>query len=113
MNKIYFFVLILLVATINTAVSQTTIYSEDFQLTLGDTIPSTWSQTSAVNLTYPSDGWKSGIALGSVNFPIPAHTRYLATDDDLCNCDKSADRLISPSYDLSSVAYPVVNFDLF
>ncbi|MCO5259923.1 MAG: Omp28-related outer membrane protein [Crocinitomicaceae bacterium] len=74
------------------------ISSEDFNSGL----PATWTQqTSATD-----GGWKNGTAtaLSSSSFSIPEYngTKIMATNDDGCNCNKSSDRLISPSIDLSS-----------
>lgn len=37
-------------------------------------------------------------------WPAPAHTMFAQTNDDVCNCDKSEDRLILPVQDFSSYA---------
>lgn len=86
-----------------------TIFSEDFE----GGLPGTWTQT-----TNASDGgWLAGTAssLSSTYFPISTtnSTNIVATNDDGCNCDKSADRLISPSINLSTAANPVMNVDVF
>ena len=86
-----------------------TIASEDFESGL----PGTWTQT-----TLASDGgWLAGTAtsLSSTYFPISTtnSSNIVATNDDDCNCDKSADRLISPSIDLSSATNPVMTVDIF
>ena len=78
--------------------AQTTIWSENFEATTGVAIPATFTQTTAAT----DGGWKSGTALSSTDFPIPAHTRYVASNDDACNCDKLSDILISPSINLST-----------
>lgn len=85
------------------------LFSENFE---GGSIPSTWSQTSADTT---SDGWNWGAAaaLSSTSWTIPAHTNMLATNDDGCNCNKSNDFLISPSYDLSGQTSVGLRFELF
>jgi thiol-disulfide isomerase/thioredoxin len=92
--------------------AQETIYSQTFE---GGSFPDTWSQTIASGSN--SDGWQYGAAaqLRSQYFDIPASSRFVATNDDRCGetCDKSADRLISPSIDLSGVSRPFVRFDAF
>ena len=86
-----------------------TISSEDFE----NGIPSGWSQTTLAT----DGGWIAGDAgsLSSQSFPIPAHSDMLATNDDGCNCDKSADILQTSSYDLSSYSGESIriNMDVF
>jgi hypothetical protein len=85
-----------------------TIINEDFE---GTGIPATWTQT-----TLSTDaGWKHGAntALQSSSFPIPAHSKMIATNDDACNCNKSNDFITSPSFDLSTVTSAALKFDLF
>ncbi|TSJ45405.1 Omp28-related outer membrane protein [Fluviicola chungangensis] len=89
------------------------IMSEDFEGTTAPAIPATWSQTTLAT----DGGFKSGTAatLSSQSFPVPTTnaTKMLVTNDDGCNCDKSADRLISPTIDLSTAAAAVMEVDLF
>ncbi len=87
-----------------------TVASEDFNSGL----PSSWSQT-----TLASDGgWKNGTAsaLSSQNFPFSStnSTRFMGTNDDGCGqvCNKSADRLISPSYDLTAQGNCILSVDI-
>lgn len=91
------------------AFGQTTILMEDFE----SGIPGTWTQTT--NAT--DGGWLSGTAtsLSSAYWPISTtnNTDIAATNDDGCDCDKSADRLISPSMNLSSVAGARLSVDVF
>ena len=104
----------LIIAAIGTIKAQTIIYSEDMESTTGSTLPMSWTQTTLAT----DGGWKSGITavtggLNSAYFPIPAHTRYLATNDDVCNCNKSNDFLNSAPFSLSNSTYPQISFDLF
>ena len=65
-------------------------------------LPATWTQTTLAT----DGGWKNGTAASlssqSVTFPELNGTKFMETNDDACNCNKSADRLISPSMDLSA-----------
>ncbi|MEZ4889222.1 MAG: hypothetical protein R2779_01280 [Crocinitomicaceae bacterium] len=65
-------------------------------------LPATWTQTTLAT----DGGWKNGTAatLSSdyVTFPDLNGTKFMGTNDDACNCNKSADRLISPSMDLTA-----------
>ncbi len=91
------------------AFSQTTILLEDFESGL----PGTWSQTT--NST--DGGWLAGTAttLSSQYWAISTAnaTDIVATNDDQCNCDKSADRLMSPTLNLSTVTAARLSVDIF
>ena len=86
-------------------------YSENFQGTTGTALPSGWTQT-----TLSTDGgWLSGdnSSLSSSFWTIPAHTKFVATNDDACDCNKSADRLISPAFNLSSLTNGKLSFSYY
>ena len=85
------------------------ILNEDFN----GGLPGTWTQT-----TLSTDGgFNAGTAasLSSQFWAISTTntTGIVATNDDDCNCNKSADRLISPAMDLSSVAAAAMTVDIF
>ncbi len=110
MKKIFYATLSLLTILFSTAKSQT-IFSEDFEGTSGSSLPASWSQS-----TLSTDGgWLSGTGTGlsSTSFGIPNHTRILATNDDGCNCNKSADFLKSPAFDLLGYTTVYLSFDAF
>ncbi|MEJ6775867.1 MAG: Omp28-related outer membrane protein [Crocinitomicaceae bacterium] len=69
-------------------------YSEDFEGTTGTALPSGWTQVTAAT----DGGYLSGTDMSSQYFPIPAHTRYVGTNDDACDCDKANEKLISTSF---------------
>jgi hypothetical protein len=73
--------------------AQTVIYQNDFN---GGSPLTGWTQQ-----TLSTDGgWLAGTAtaLSSQYWPITSNgTNIVATNDDGCNCNKSADRLVSPS----------------
>lgn len=76
-------------------------------------LPGTWSKT-----TLGTDGgWKNGAAaaLSSANYAFSTTnaTKFMGTNDDACNCNKSADRLISPSLDLTNPANYRLSTDIF
>ncbi|MDX2359261.1 MAG: Omp28-related outer membrane protein [Crocinitomicaceae bacterium] len=70
------------------AISQ---YSEDFEGTSGTALPAGWTQVSAAT----DAGYITTTDYTSTYFAFPAHTRYAGTNDDICNCDKSNEKLIS------------------
>jgi hypothetical protein len=87
------------------------IWSEDFEGAVPPAIPGTFTQATLAT----DGGWKSGTGTGlsSANFPIGDHSKIVATNDDGCNCNKSADVLKFPSINLA--AYPAnvyLQFDM-
>ncbi len=82
--------------------------SEDFE---DGSLPSGWTiQTLASD-----GGWNFGTAsdLASSFWPLPDNGSLIAaTNDDACDCDKSADYLIMPAVDLTGVMALQLNFDM-
>src|ERR1043166_7784927 len=107
MKKQLLIVPALLLAAVGTLKAQT-YYSEDFEGVSAPAIPATWVQTTLAT----DGGWKSGTALSSSYFGIPAHTKYIATNDDACNCNKSNDFVHTPSFSLVGATAPVLKYDL-
>lgn len=62
-----------------------------------------------------SAGWKHGtyLDLRSPGFFVTDHTKFMASNDDQCNCDASNDMLISPVFDLSNYKSAHLSFDGF
>ena len=87
------------------------VFEETFEGTTGTALPTGWLQTTLAT----DGGWKSGTntALSSSSFPFPAHGRFVGTNDDACNCNKSADFLTTPSIDLTNVVNPTLRFERF
>ena len=79
---------------------------ENFEGTAGTALPAGWTQVT----TATDGGFKTGTALNSTYFAIPAHTRYVVTNDDICNCDKANEKLISPAWTVSATGTSVVDF---
>lgn len=80
-----------------------TVYFEDFDSTSGTSLPAGWTQASKAS----DGGFLSGteLSLSSSEFPIePGTGRFVATNDDACNCNKSDDFLISPYIPLDTLA---------
>lgn len=69
------------------------VYSEDFEALTVPALPAGWTQVTAAT----DGGFKSSTNYTSTYFSFPAHTKYVGTNDDVCNCDKSNEKLISPS----------------
>jgi hypothetical protein len=88
-------------------VSAQIIFSEDFEGATVPALPAGWTQTSlATDGGYlTTDDWSS------TYWAIPPHTRYIGTNDDDCDCDKSDDRLISPLIALGPMLNYALTFD--
>ncbi|MCY7410452.1 MAG: immune inhibitor A, partial [Chitinophagales bacterium] len=91
----------------NLSFSQTTILSTDFETSL----PAGWSQTTLAD----DGGWLFGINtdVQSTSFPIPSHTKFTATNDDACNCDKSQDFLTTSAMDFTGYSNIFLSFDSY
>ncbi len=88
------------------AFSQNTLLSEDFE---NGTLPAGWSQQ-----TNASDGgWLLGTntQLQSQYWDVTDHGNIIATNDDECDCDKSADYLIMPPLNLATVGGAILQFE--
>ena len=97
------------ISLLSTAAFCQTYFTENFD---AGVIPAGWTQT-----TLASDGgWKFGTSasLSSTSFTFPSTgSNIVATNDDACNCDKSADRLILPSVNLTTATAPYLLYDQF
>lgn len=62
-----------------------------------------------------ANGWQIGDrkALGSPGWFIADHTQFMASNDDVCNCDASEDMLVSPIFDLSKYSEAYLAFDAY
>ncbi|WJS94053.1 M4 family metallopeptidase [Flavobacterium johnsoniae] len=60
-----------------------------------------------------SAGWKHGTRpdLGSPGWFLADHTKFMASNDDKCNCDEANDMLISPVFDLTNYKEAHLSFD--
>lgn len=108
MKKQLLIVPALVLATSGMLNAQTIIFSENFEGTTGTSLPAAWTQTTLAT----DGGWKTGTTLGSSSFSIPSHTRYMATNDDACNCNKSNDFVVTPSFTLTGTTSPKFTFDV-
>jgi hypothetical protein len=91
-----------------------TYYSQDFESTTGSALPTGWSQTVAVGAPSTTVGWNSGTnsTLSSTYFAPPAHTRFVAVNDDASSTANNTNSfLTSTSFSLASATHPYVSFD--
>ncbi|MFT5262160.1 MAG: hypothetical protein ACI8YQ_000889 [Polaribacter sp.] len=84
------------------------IFEENFE---SGSLPTGWTVES--NAT--DGGWNVGNAgsLASNNFAVPGNgsTGMAGTNDDACNCDKSNESLMSPSFNLDGITAAILSFD--
>lgn len=94
-----------LVASCAIAFSADAQLTENFESTTGTALPSGWTQTVAVGMPNDSVGWNCGIntALGSTDFPLSAHTKFVALNDDKrAGANNTNSLLVSPVFSLTS-----------
>lgn len=74
----------------------------------GAALPEGWSQQTLSD----DGGWIGGdnTSLQSDYWGIEPHGNFIATNDDACDCDKSADYLVLPQLDLSAVEGLLLSF---
>ena len=87
---------------------QTILLEEDFE---DLTFPLGWTQTTSSS----DGGWLLGTntLLQSQWWSIGVHGRFIATNDDECDCDKTVDYLIMPPLDLTNLTSAVLQFQSY
>ena len=88
----------------NSNANKSSYFTEDFE---SGSLPIGWTSTQGA----ASTGWLFGDSLGSSYWVIPNHTKYAATNDDICHCNMSDVFLYTPLIDLSSVPNPSLSFE--
>jgi trimeric autotransporter adhesin len=90
-------------------------FTETFEGTMGaNGIPAGWEETGLSTDGIFAVG--NDAAASSYYFTFPAAiegTRFAYTNDDVCNCNKSVDRLILPAQDFTGMAGVSLIFDLY
>ena len=76
---------------------------EDFEGVTAPALPTGWTQVTSAT----DGGYASTADISSQYFAVASHTNYVGTNDDVCNCDKSGEQLIS-----AAVAIPATGADL-
>jgi len=109
MKDIYFRLILLALSTsCSSAFAQNILIQEGFD---DDMLPEGWSQQ-----TQSSDGgWLNGdnSTLQSEWWDIEPHGDFIATNDDECDCDKSADYLVLPALNLENIDGLLLSFASF
>ena len=85
--------------------AQNILLTEDFE----NGLPAGWTQQNNPS----SDGWLLGTntELQSEYWDITDHGNIIATNDDECDCNKSADYLIMPVFNLNTVTGAILQFE--
>jgi hypothetical protein len=112
---------LLAIAGILSVNAQTSLYSENFESTTGVALPAGWTQTTNASdggwrTANPTTNYSATAGISSSYFTVPAltgSTRSLGTNDDGCNCDKSADVIVSPVINCSGQPTVFLAFDLY
>jgi hypothetical protein len=114
-KPLHYFLTIVLLASFITGANAQVFFTEDFEGAPGaNGLPAGWTETGL-----STDGiWNTGnaAAASSPYIIVPAAiqgTNFAFTNDDACNCDKSADRIILPAQDLSNIVGARVIFDAY
>lgn len=114
-KSLHFLLTTVLLASFITGAKAQIFFTEDFEGAVGTNgLPTNWTETGL-----STDGiWNTGNATdaSSAYVAVPAAiqgTNFAYTNDDACNCDKSADRLILPAQDLSALGGARVLFDVY
>ncbi|MFH1319035.1 MAG: T9SS type A sorting domain-containing protein [Bacteroidota bacterium] len=109
MKKILLSASMLLLTACFVVNAQTTILSEDFEGATPPALPAGWTTS-----TLGTDG---GFYTGDYNdanaagyWPVPDHTQFVMTNDDVCDCDKSLDYLTLPTLDFTGYSSVVLSF---
>ncbi len=106
MKGFFFFLFILLILA--SGLTAQVLVEEGFG---GADLPPGWTQIEENG----SDGWLVGdsSSIATSFWHIPARGRFAATNDDVCNCDKSRDILLSPVLRVDNSNPLFVSFDSY
>lgn len=91
------------------------IFYEGFDNVVTPNLPLGWETLSTGPETFytGTSGNSSGQSNENGFWPVPLHGTYALTNDDVCNCNKSSDVLISKTFDLSEHDYIRLGFSAF
>jgi hypothetical protein len=87
-------------------------FTQDFEGAVGGNgLPAGWTETGLSTDGIYTVG--DAAAASSTYLAYPAHTNFAYSNDDACNCDKSADRLILPAQNFSSYSIVQLSFSYY
>ena len=79
---------------------------EDFESITVPNLPAGWTQVTAAT----DGGYATTTDITSQYFVVPSHTNYAGTNDDVCNCDKANEKLISPAVAIPGSGADLITF---
>ncbi len=97
------------------AASRSLFFSENFQAVTTPALPNGWT-TSGLG---PTDFYTgtAGTNVGQANeggfWPVPGHTIFAMTNDDVCSCNKTVDYLNLPPLDFSGETNMGISFEAY
>ncbi len=91
------------------------IFYEGFDNITSPNIPQGWTTLSAGPSGFKTgtSGNSSGQANENGFWPVPLHGVFALTNDDVCNCNKSNDVLVSKKFNFSKLDYARIGFSAF
>lgn len=109
-NTYYLLLLVLYSFCFNSQIKAQVFFTEDFEGTPGtSSIPTGWTESGLSTDGIYTMG--DATAASSTYWTVPAHTNFVYTNDDACNCDKSVDRLNLPPQDFTGKSNVNLTFD--
>jgi hypothetical protein len=103
-------ILLILFIAATSAINAQTYFSENFEGVTAPGLPAGWTATPVPTLQ--KQGWKTGTNLQSKYFPIPAHSIYMAVNDDTCNCNQANMLVYTPVFTLPVGSHPELFCDV-
>lgn len=98
------------------AKANTFFFFEDFETTAIYTAPAGW-QKSTLGTDSAFTVGTAGTAFTQANFggywPVPAHGKFIMSNDDVCNCDKSEELLQLPEFDFTGKSGLLLSFEIY
>ena len=99
-----------------TSTSAQVFFTEDFEGVIDTTtnLPVSWMESGLSDDGVWSVGDAAAASSTYITWPVPSTgTKFAYTNDDACNCDKSADRIILPTQDFTGMVAVRMNLDVY
>ena len=105
-----------LIVLFATSTSAQVFFTEDFEGVIDTTtnLPVSWMESGLSDDGVWSVGDAAAASSTYITWPVPSTgTKFAYTNDDACNCDKSADRIILPTQDFTGMVAVRMNLDVY
>jgi trimeric autotransporter adhesin len=98
-----------------TSLPENVIYYEGFENSNRPNLPSGWTTQTlgTIGFVTGTGGSSAGQANENGFWAVPNHGIFAMANDDVCNCDKSKDRLTSQIFDFSDIGSLNIRFSAF